>query len=86
MISRAALLLSMSFAPDGPPIEPMPNAEMTEDGTAIATWPVEVWFDGDRSVECILDFGPRRIEKITLDPRGRFPDRDPDDNVWTRSR
>jgi hypothetical protein len=28
-------------------------------------------------------FGGRKIEKITLDPSGRFPDRDPKDNVWT---
>jgi hypothetical protein len=24
------------------------------------------------------------VEQVTLDPRGRFPDRDPADNVWPR--
>jgi hypothetical protein len=32
----------------------------------------------------MLDFGPRAIEKITFDPFGRFPDRNPADNVWPR--
>ena len=28
-------------------------------------------------------FGGRKIEKITLDPGGRFPDKDAKDNVWS---
>jgi len=76
------IVLKIEFA--GPPPESIPNAEILADGTAILTWPVDVWFDGNRRVECVLDFELRRIEKVTLDPRGRFPDRDPDDNVWTR--
>ncbi len=41
-----------------------------------------VWFGGSRTFRADLDFGPRRIEKVTLDPYCRFPDRDPTDNVW----
>ncbi len=78
------IVLEVEFAEDGPVIKPMANAVMTEFGTAIVTWQVDVWFAGDRTVECLLDFGPRRIERITLDPKRRFPDRNPDDNVWTR--
>ncbi len=37
-----------------------------------------------RTFEAELDFGGRAIEKITFDPFGRFPDRDPSDNVWPR--
>ena len=62
----------------------MPNAEMLDDKTALVTWPVDVWFSGSRTFEADLAFGPRRIEKITVDPFNRFPDRDPGDNVWPR--
>jgi hypothetical protein len=31
-----------------------------------------------------LDFGPRKIESILLDPGCRFPDRDPSDNRWPK--
>ena len=68
----------------GPAIEPMPNAVMQPDGSAIVTWPVDVWFDGSRSFEAALQFGARAIEKITLDPGGRFPDASKADNVWPR--
>ncbi len=57
---------------------------MLDDDTAIVTWPVDVWFDGSRTFEAVLDFGARTIERITLDPFGRFPDRDPTDNVWPK--
>jgi hypothetical protein len=33
----------------------------------------------------VLDFGVRRIERITLDPYGCCPDGDPSDNIWPRS-
>ena len=61
------------------------NARMVDANTAIVTWPVDVWFDGRRTFDAVLDFGPRSIERITLDPHGRFPDRDPSDNVWPRA-
>ncbi len=79
------VVLQVHFAPNGPPIRPMPNARMLDDSTAVVTWPVDVWFDGRRTFEAHLAFGPRRIEKIVLDPRCRFPDRDPADNVWPRT-
>ena len=50
----------------------------------IVTWPVDVWFNESRTFDAVLDFGTRQIAKITLDPGGRFPDRDTSDNVWPR--
>jgi hypothetical protein len=79
------VVLRVHFAPSGQPIRPMPNARILDDSTAIVTWPVDVWFDGRRTFGAELAFGPRRIEKIVLDPRCRFPDRDPKDNVWPRT-
>jgi hypothetical protein len=55
-----------------------------DDGSAIVTWPVDVWLSGSRTFEARLQFGARAIEKITLDPAGRFPDRSKVDNVWPR--
>jgi len=78
------VVLKVMFAPEGPDPRPMANAKMMEDGSALVTWPVDVWFGGSKTFDAELTFGARRIEKITLDPRGRFPDRDPADNVWTR--
>jgi hypothetical protein len=43
-----------------------------------------VWFNGSRTFVADLQFGGRKIEKITLDPFGRFPDRNTADNVWPR--
>jgi hypothetical protein len=77
------VVLKVDFAPDGPPIRPMANSVMAGPSSAIVTFPVDVWFSGSRTFDAALDFGPRRIERITLDPRGRFPDRDPSDNTWT---
>lgn len=76
------VVLEVRFAPTGPPIRQMPNARMLDDATAIVTWPVNVWFDGSRTFQADIDFGPRRIEQVILDPSCRFPDRDPSDNVW----
>ncbi|MDH3478120.1 MAG: M1 family aminopeptidase, partial [Gemmatimonadota bacterium] len=76
------VVLEVRFAPSGPPIRLMPNARMLDDSTAIVTWPVDVWFSGARTFQADLEFGPRRIEKVILDPWRRFPDRDPTDNVW----
>ncbi len=76
------IVLEVTFAPTGAPIKPMKNAVMRNATTAIVTWPVEVWFNGARSIAADLTFGGRAIERITLDPEGRFPDRNPADNVW----
>jgi hypothetical protein len=78
------VVLRVTFAPRGAAIRPMKNAVMTDSVTAVVTWPVDVWFNGSRTFDAVLDFGPRAIEKITLDPSCRFPDRDATDNVWPR--
>jgi hypothetical protein len=62
---------------------PMSNAKMIDANTAIVTYPVDVWFGGSRTFVASLDFG-RPIQKITLDPNGRFPDRNVSDNTWPR--
>ena len=53
--------------------------------TALVTYPVDVWFPGSRTFTASLDFGGRTITKITLDPNGRFPDKNASDNVWPRT-
>jgi hypothetical protein len=78
------IVLQVDFEEAGPLSPSMPNAEMVDDDTVVVTWPVGVWFGGDRSYDAKLDFGRRKVSKITLDPHGRFPDRDTRDNVWPR--
>jgi hypothetical protein len=53
--------------------------------TAIVTWPVDVWFNGSRTFDAVLDVGGRQITAVTLDPSCRFPDRNPGDNVWPKN-
>jgi len=76
------VVLEVKFASRGPAIRPMANSVMVDEVTAIVTYPVDVWFGGSRTFTANLDFGGRAIEGITLDPGGRFPDREPGDNVW----
>ncbi len=80
----APVVLAVHFAPKGPRIRRMANAQMVDDSTAIVTWPVDVWFGGSRTFEAKLNFGPRKILRIVLDPRCRFPDNNVDDNTWPR--
>ena len=77
------VVLKIEFADGSEKIKAMPNAKMTDDKTAIVKWNEDVWFNGDRDFLATLDFGKRKINKITLDPFGRFPDSDTKDNVWT---
>jgi hypothetical protein len=79
------VVLEVKFAAGAEPIRPMQNAVMKDATTAIVTYPVDVWFAGSRMFDAVLDFGPRKIERIRLDPSCRFPDRDAADNVWPRS-
>ena len=79
------MVLKVHFAATGPAIKPMSNAKMIDDTTAIVTWPVDVWFNGSRTLQAVLEFGGRPITSITLDPDCRFPDREPADNVWPKS-
>jgi hypothetical protein len=81
----APVILKVEFAPTGPAIKAMPNSRMTDASTAIVTYPVDVWFPGSRTFTANLDFGGRPISRITLDPKGRFPDKNAGDNVWPRA-
>jgi hypothetical protein len=78
------VVLKVQLAGSGPAVKPMTNARMLDDRTAIVTYPVDVWFIGNRTFQATLDFGGRAVESITLDPDGRFPDKDPSDNVWPK--
>jgi len=77
------IVLKVKLAASGAAVKPMVNAKMLDDTTALVTFPVDVWFIGNRTFQATLDLG-RSIESIQLDPDGRFPDRDPADNVWPR--
>ncbi len=77
------VVLKVEFADGSEKIKVMPNAKMTDDKTVIVRWNEDVWFNGDRDFQAVLDFGKRKISQITLDPFGRFPDSDIKDNVWT---
>jgi hypothetical protein len=79
------VVLRVRFAPTGTAITPMRNAVMIDSVTAEVTWPVDVWFSGRRTFDAVLQFGRRPIEQVLFDPRCRFPDRDPSDNVWPRT-
>ncbi len=81
----APVILKVEFAPTGPAIRAMANSKLTNASTAIVTYPVDVWYPGQRTFKAVLDFGGRAISRITLDPAGRFPDRDAADNVWPRA-
>ncbi|MDB4906677.1 MAG: hypothetical protein JWO05_1461 [Gemmatimonadetes bacterium] len=78
------VVIRVTFAPTGAKLRPMANAVMTDSVTAVVTWPVDVWFGGKKTFDAALDFGGRKIEKLMLDPQCRFPDRNPEDNVWPR--
>ncbi len=78
------VVLAVEFASSGPAIRQMPNSRRLDDHTALVTYPASVWFDGSRTFRASLDFGGRKITKVTLDPFGRFPDNDASDNVWPR--
>jgi hypothetical protein len=65
---------------------PIRNAVMKDANTAVFTFPVDVWFTGNKTYNAVLDLGGRKAEKIRLDPSCRFPDRDTEDNVWPRSK
>lgn len=78
------VVLRVKFAADGPAIQAMENSREVGPNTYDVTWPVDVWFGGARDFEARLQFGARAIEKITLDPAGRFPDANKADNTWPR--
>jgi hypothetical protein len=79
------VVLQVHFAPKGPAIRRMPNARMIDSVTAEITYPVDVWFGGNRTFDAVLSFGSRHIDRVTFDPHARFPDHDPSDNSWPRT-
>lgn len=66
-----------------PATRTMSNAVMVDMTTAVITWPVDVWFGGARTFDAAVDLGAD-VQSVQLDPRRRFPDRNPADNVWRR--
>ncbi len=66
------VVLRVDFAEGGPASRLMSNSVMMGTNSAVVTWPVDVWFAGDRTFKAELTFGGRKVEKITLDPGGRF--------------
>jgi hypothetical protein len=78
------VMLAVQFAAKGLPIHQMTNSRMIDSNTALVTYPVDVWWNGSKTFVARLDFGGRKIEKITFDPFGRFPDHNAADNVWPR--
>jgi len=81
----APVILKVEFAPGNAAIRPIANAKMVDANTAVVSYPVDVWFAGSRTFVADLNFGSRPITRITLDPNGRFPDRNSADNVWPRT-
>jgi hypothetical protein len=81
----APVILKVEFAPGGAAVRQMSNSKMLDANSALVTYPVDVWFGGSRTFVANLDFGGRSISRITLDPNGRFPDKNARDNIWPRS-
>ena len=77
------IVLKVQLAPGSKGNKSGTNAKMLDDNTAMVTWPVDVWFNGNRTFQAVLDFG-RPITTVTFDPNCRFPDRDATDNVWPK--
>ena len=67
-----------------PAAGPSPRTEMKDADTMVATWPVDVWFNGSRTFTATVDTGGRKVESVMFDPGCRFPDHDPSDNVWPK--
>jgi hypothetical protein len=79
------VVLKVEFEATGAALKKVANAKMIDATTAEVTWPASVWFNGDRTFSAVMDFGERKIKKITLDPHGRFPDANTADNVWPKN-
>jgi len=79
------VVLKVEFEATGPAIKAVKNAKMIDATTAEVTFPASVWFNGNRTFNAVMDFGERKIKKITFDPNGRFPDSNVADNVWPKS-
>jgi hypothetical protein len=77
------IVLKVKFAAAGAALQNVTGATVrtVDPQTAIVTWPVDVWFNGNRTFDAVIQTG-RAIESMTLDPMCRFPDRNPNDNLW----
>jgi hypothetical protein len=77
------IVLKIKFAAAGTALASVTGATVrtVDPQTAIVTWPVDVWFNGSRTFDAVIQTG-RAIESITLDPMCRFPDRNANDNLW----
>lgn len=78
------IVLKIEFESEGPAIKSIPNSTMIDASTMEVTWPVTVWFGGNRTFEVQMELGARKIKSITLDPHRRFPDKNVEDNSWPR--
>lgn len=79
------VVLRLQLAPGSAPIKVPANATVAGD-SVVVTYPVDVWFNSvSKTFKADIQLGGRKVEKITLDPYCRFPDRDPSDNVWPRA-
>ena len=94
----APIILKVELAPNGTTAIPPGSAQPADingtavqftswldANTAIVTIPVDIWFSGKRQYNADLSFGRRAINRITLDPNNRFPDKNAADNVWPRA-
>jgi hypothetical protein len=92
----APVILKVELAPNGSSNRPAdavsqvtPGISMTtrwqDANTAVVSYPVDVWFGGQRTFVAELRFPSRQITRITLDPNGRFPDKNAADNIWPRT-
>jgi hypothetical protein len=80
------VVLKVQFAAPGAAVQAAAGSTVrtVDPQTAVLTWPVDVWFNGSRTFDAVIQTGGRAIQSITLDPMCRFPDRDPNDNLWPR--
>jgi aminopeptidase N len=78
------VVLDVVFADREQNVRQIANGKLLDEGVQRLTWPVDVWFGGARTFEIRLDCRVEQIERLTLDPRGRFPDADKSDNTWPR--
>ncbi len=64
---------------------PMPllvRIETTQGGIVERQFGVDPWVNGDTTVEIRLPADVGRIVRVEIDPEGRFPDADRDNNTW----
>jgi hypothetical protein len=78
------VVLDFTFAGSPPSVSGLTNATVSGN-TVRVTYPVDVWFDGRRTFDATVRFGGQKITKVAVDPDGRFPDANVDDNVWPRA-